>query len=47
MGDPSLAIGCDSECLGNTLCEIVINQFGDNSRCESLLTTLYSRIPRP
>jgi sphingomyelin phosphodiesterase len=35
-GDTSLARGCNNNCLLNTLCDIVVNEMGDNRKCEEL-----------
>jgi len=34
--DPFLEAGCDNDCLLNTLCTIVRNEFGDDTRCNQL-----------
>ena len=42
-GDPSLAQGCDNDCLRYELCHVVRTEFGAPSpRCDALLTQFNS-----
>lgn len=45
MGDPSLADGCENECLSKLLGEIVTTEFGsDNPRRDELLELFWSTV---
>lgn len=33
-GDPVMRVGCDKKCLVNAMCDIVINETGDNRKCD-------------
>ncbi|XP_055585560.1 sphingomyelin phosphodiesterase-like [Uranotaenia lowii] len=41
MGDPSLEEGCDDDCLLNHLCQVVVNELGDDFQCERLRETFW------
>lgn len=40
MGDTTLEAGCDSECMGSHLCEMVTSEWGNSPRCTELLAVL-------
>lgn len=41
-GDPIIHLGCDRKCLTHTMCDIVVNETGDNKKCH-YFTTLFSK----
>lgn len=40
MGDTTLEKGCDTECMGSHLCEMVTSEWGNSPRCTELLSVL-------
>ncbi|XP_053681968.1 sphingomyelin phosphodiesterase-like [Sabethes cyaneus] len=41
MGDPSLAAGCNDDCLLNHLCQVVVTELGDDVKCDELRDTFF------
>lgn len=33
-GDPIMHLGCDKKCQTQTICDIVVNEIGDNKKCD-------------
>lgn len=42
-GDPIIHLGCDKKCLTHTICDIVVNEIGDNDKC-NYFTNITSEI---
>lgn len=43
MGDTTLDMGCDDECMGAHLCEMVTSEWGNSPRCTELLSVMNAR----
>lgn len=41
-GDPTLKAGCEDECLRRHICDITMNEVGDNRRCQELMKNNFS-----
>lgn len=46
LSDAQLPGGCDNNCLAQMLCRAAITEHGENTRCNSLLSTFWATVGR-